>query len=60
MSRLSRQCGILNILQPYRPPWSVTRVALLYGDRNEGHVGHCVDELMQEFRELCIALAHVH
>jgi hypothetical protein len=26
---LSRQCGILNILQPYRPPWPVTGIALL-------------------------------
>jgi hypothetical protein len=31
-SRLSRQCGIHNISQPYRPPWPVTRIALLYGD----------------------------
>jgi hypothetical protein len=32
VSRLSRQCGILNISQPYRPPRSVTGIALLYGD----------------------------
>jgi hypothetical protein len=30
VSRLSRQCGILNISQPYRPPRPVMRVALLY------------------------------
>jgi hypothetical protein len=30
VSGLSRQCGILNIWQPYRPPRSVTRIALLY------------------------------
>jgi hypothetical protein len=29
MSRLSRQCGILNISQPYRLPRSVTGIALL-------------------------------
>jgi hypothetical protein len=30
VSRLSRQCGILNISQPYRPPRPLTGVALLY------------------------------
>jgi hypothetical protein len=25
---MSKQCGILNILQPYRPPLSVTGIAL--------------------------------
>jgi hypothetical protein len=29
VSRLSRQCGILNISQPYRPPLPVTGTALL-------------------------------
>jgi hypothetical protein len=32
VSRLSRQCRILNISQTYRPPRSVTGIALLYGD----------------------------
>jgi hypothetical protein len=32
VSRLSRQCEILNISQPYRPPQPVTGVALLFGD----------------------------
>jgi hypothetical protein len=31
LSRLYRQCGILNISQPYRPPRAVTGIALLYG-----------------------------
>jgi hypothetical protein len=30
--RLSGQCMILNISQPYRPPLPVTGIALLYGD----------------------------
>jgi hypothetical protein len=30
MSRLSRQCGILNISQLCRPPWPVTGIALFY------------------------------
>jgi hypothetical protein len=29
MSRKSRQCGILNISQPYRPRWAVKAIALL-------------------------------
>jgi hypothetical protein len=30
VSQLSRQCGILNNLQPYRPLWPITGIALLY------------------------------
>jgi hypothetical protein len=30
VSLLSGQCGILNILQSYRPSWPVKRIALLF------------------------------
>jgi hypothetical protein len=30
VSRLPRQYAILNVSQPYRPPWPVTGIALLY------------------------------
>jgi hypothetical protein len=40
VSRLSRQCGILNISQHYRPPRPVTGTALLFflsaTDENKG------------------------
>jgi hypothetical protein len=30
MSLLASQCGILNISQPYRPPWPVTGIAFFF------------------------------
>jgi hypothetical protein len=30
VSRLSRHCGILNVSQPFRPPWLVTGMTLLH------------------------------
>jgi hypothetical protein len=50
MSRFSRQCGILNISQPYRPPRSVTEITLLllflrlYENRILGEVFGCKSE----------------
>jgi hypothetical protein len=39
VSRLFRQCGILNIAQPYRPPRPVTGIALLlFSTRYPGHL----------------------
>jgi hypothetical protein len=45
MSRFSRQCGILNILQPYRPPRSGTGIALLYLDKRYIAASYCVSEI---------------
>jgi hypothetical protein len=42
VSRLSRQCGILNILQPYRPPRPVTGIALLLLTNAVCGLDHCL------------------
>jgi hypothetical protein len=48
VSQLSGQCGILNILQPYRPPRPVTGIALLFfnllfkEDEGKNEMGHSV------------------
>jgi hypothetical protein len=47
VSQLSRQCGILDILQSYRPPWPVTMIAIhftsfylreVYSHMNDKHI----------------------
>jgi hypothetical protein len=44
VSRLSRQCGILDISQPYRPPWPVTFTYSLYqmSSQNLAHTSSCM------------------
>jgi hypothetical protein len=40
MSQLSRQCGILNILKPYRPPWPVTEQNMIQAQESEKALSH--------------------
>jgi hypothetical protein len=47
VSRLSRQCGILNISQPSRPPWPVTGIALFFFTYTHTHAQQFV------FRAYC-------
>jgi hypothetical protein len=40
VSRLSRQCVILNISQPYRPPWPGAGIALFFTVDIQRHAPH--------------------
>jgi hypothetical protein len=68
MSRLSRQCEILNISQPYRPPRPVTGLALLitavhFGFRGstaaESQHGGIRTQTSDYAEELYLVLGHV-
>jgi hypothetical protein len=51
MSRLSRQCWILKILQPYRPPRPVTGIALLFTflPNNKRNILHSKVHIFSEY-----------
>jgi hypothetical protein len=46
VSRLSRQCGIVNISQPYSPPRPVTGMALLFSLLKNSSLSHCSKRLL--------------
>jgi hypothetical protein len=58
VSRLSRQCGIINNSQPYRPSRPVTGIALLYGD-GVFVIGSLYTQLTRTHFIVCIRIYHI-
>jgi hypothetical protein len=62
VNRLPRKCGILDILQPFRPQGPVTRLALLFTSRffKEEHFLQCKSPYVSNLRVFTCAYVTVH
>jgi hypothetical protein len=60
VSRLSRQCGFLNISQTYRPPWTVTVIAFTFRGSFKSCVMYIVWILLSIFCSVSDDLEMIH